>query len=349
MFDFPSLPKSPYTIGCIEMHTGGEPLRVIVDGFPETQGRTVLERRRDCRERLDQFRKLLINEPRGHADMYAALLVPPNPVVGDEQPAHFGVIFMHNAGYSTMCGHATIALAKLAVQSGWVQVDADQRETEVRIDAPCGRVVAYVSHQDSELPVRFVGVPSFVLHRRQSISLAGRGQVEYDISYGGAFYAYVDVSQYDLTLDEHSYTELISFGRELKQAIIAEGPDITHPLEEDLSFLYGVIFMGAPHDPTNDSRNVCVFADGEVDRCPTGSGVCGRLPLHLANGELEIEQTIRIESIIGSVFAGRILGRKDYAGREAVVPEVCGDAFVTGESTFVLDAKDPLPEGLLLR
>ena len=346
MFSYPPFPDFELRIRCVEMHTGGEPLRVIIDGFPETKGKTVLERRRDCLERHDDLRKLLINEPRGHADMYAALLVPPNLVGDNGVSAHFGVIFMHNAGYSTMCGHATIALAKLAVESGWV-AKAPTGETEVRIDAPCGRVVAFVSSENKS-PVRFIGVPSFVGPLNQSIELPNWGKVNYDISYGGAFYAYVDVSGRDMAIDETQYENWIRFGRDLKNAIIDRGPKIEHPTEPDLSFLYGAIFMG-PAKSGNDSRNVCVFANGEIDRCPTGSGVCGRLALHLAKGELVIGQELNVESIVDSVFVGKVLSVEAYGGGEAVIPEVRGDAYITGHSTFTIDPRDRMAEGFLLR
>lgn len=348
---FPPLDLNSFDqrIECIEMHTGGEPLRVIVAGFPETRGETVLQRRRDCQQRWDTLRKRLINEPRGHADMYAALLVPPNPTTSGETEAHFGVIFMHNAGYSTMCGHATIALAKLAVHAGWVDVDPNHDETEIRIDAPCGRVTAFVSNAPSEMPVRFIGVPSFCTAQNQSIELPEWGPVKFDISYGGAFYAYVDVAQRAWTLDRNHYETWIRFGRDLKNAIIGSEFDVRHPQESDLSFLYGTIFVGPPHSSKNQSRNICVFADGEVDRCPTGSGVCGRLALHHSKNEVGIDQPIRVESIIGSVFEGRVLAEKDYYGVPSVIPEVRGDAFITGTSSFVLDPADPLAEGFLLR
>jgi trans-L-3-hydroxyproline dehydratase len=348
MFELPGLPQTSHRIECIDMHTGGEPLRVIVNGFPETSG-TVLQRRKECQSQHDRLRKLLINEPRGHADMYAALLIPPNPVESDEDEAHFGVIFMHNAGYSTMCGHATIALAKLAVTAGWVPVCSSELETEVRIDAPCGRIVAYVKHNEQEMPVRFIGVPSFVLHTDQQIDLPKWGTVKFDIAYGGAFYAYVDVSDREMAIEPDQYDSWIRFGRELKQAIVDQGPTIHHPQEEDLSFLYGAIFMGPAKDSQNDSRNVCVFADGEVDRCPTGSGVCGRLALHVAKGQMKVGDSMKVESIIGSVFHGTPISRCSYEGLEAVIPEVSGTAFETGRSTFLLDPNDPWPEGFLLR
>lgn len=339
----PEIPDGRMQIKTIDMHTGGEPLRVIIDGFPELKGSNVLEYRRYVKQYCDHLRKALMWEPRGHADMYGCLLVPPN-----DEEADFGIIFMHNEGYSTMCGHATIAITKLAVKMGWVE--KQEPVTRLTIDAPCGRLHAEAEVRDGRVgKVRFRCVPSFVIALDASVEVEGSGTVRYDLAYGGAFYAYVDSNKLGLDLTPSNYRRLIETGMDIKRAIIASGQEVRHPFEEDLSFLYGTIFIGEPVSEGIDSRNVCVFAEGEVDRCPTGSGVSGRMALHHARNEIAINEWMSIESITGSVFRGRVTGKTKFGTHEAVIPEVEGTAFITGTHTFVINPDDPMKYGFFLR
>lgn len=330
-------------IRTIDMHTGGEPLRVVIDGWPKLPGRTVLDRRRHQMEHYDHLRQALMWEPRGHADMYGCLIVPPN-----DKEADFGIIFMHNEGYSTMCGHATIAITRLAVEMGWVR--KREPETRVVIDAPCGRLVSFAEIETGQVvAVRFEGVPSFMLARDQSLEVPGLGTLRFDLAYGGAFYAYVALNESQLPLTPEYYQAHIRYGRLIKQLIQAGHWDIEHPFEEDLSFLYGTIFMQGPVGPGMLSRNVCVFADGEVDRSPTGSGVSGRMALHHAQGKLKVGDSMIIESIVGSQFTGKVLRQESFGPYEAVIPEVGGMAYVTGEHRFWIDPEDPFKGGFFLR
>ncbi|WP_394747498.1 proline racemase family protein [Spongiimicrobium salis] len=329
----------------IDMHTGGEPLRVIVDGFPELKGNSVLEYRRYCKDHFDYLRTALMFESRGHADMYGCILLPPNDEEGD-----FGVIFLHNEGYSTMCGHAIIALATLAVKMYWI--DVQEGDNCIKIDAPCGRITSFAQVKNGEvIGVRFYGVPSFVLALDNTIQVKGLGKVTYDLAYGGAFYAYVDMAKnhFDFDLSKASYRSLISAGMAIKQAVMAADDPILHPYEEDLSFLYGTIFIGNAQNKDIDSPNVCVFAEGEVDRSPTGSGVSGRVALHRARKELDYGQTFTVESIVGSVFTGSMVREEKYGAYPAVIPQVEGSAYITGMQTFVIDPNDPMKSGFILR
>ena len=320
------------------MHTGGEPLRVIIDGYPEIKGNNILEKRRYCMNHLDHIRKFLINEPRGHRDMYGCLVVDPN-----DDGAHLGVIFMHNAGYSTMCGHATIAIAKLALQQGWVEKN-ENGETEVRIDAPCGRLIAWVNQ---DLSVRFHNVPSFMISQDNEIEVEGVGNVKYDIAFGGAYYAYINVSQFDLEITKENVPDFITLGRKIKKKI-ASSVDIVHPFEADLSFLYGCIFIGPSKKAGIHSQNICIFADGEVDRCPTGSGVSGRIAIHIDKGECNVGEELTIESVIGSQFTVKAIHEEDFGPFRAYIPEVQGRAYIIGENTFLLEEGDPYTEGFLI-
>ena len=330
-------------IKTIDMHTGGEPLRVIVDGFPALEGNSILEYRNFVKENYDHLRKALMHEPRGHADMYGCILLPPNDEDGD-----FGILFIHNEGYSTMCGHAIIAISILAVEMNWVEITSP--ETHIKIDAPCGRIHSFVKIKNGKPDgVYFHCVSSFVLALDQEVEVEGLGNVEYDLAYGGAFYAYVNSDKLGIPLVPENYSLLIQKGMDIKRAVMKSNNNIKHPFEEDLSFLYGTIFIGSPVSEGIDSRNVCIFAEGEVDRCPTGSGVSGRMPIHFLRNEIEMGKTMTIESITGSVFKGSIVRKEKYGSFDAVIPQVEGTAHITGQHEFLIDPDDPFKFGFFLR
>ncbi len=336
-------PPGWHRIRTIDLHTEGEPLRVILSGFPSPEGANVLARRQYVRQHYDHLRRVLMHEPRGHADMYGALLLPPN-----DEGADFGVLFLHNEGYSTMCGHAVIALARLAVDLGWVARQAP--ETKVVMDAPCGRIIAYARVEEEQVKsTYFLGVPSFCVALDQEVEVPDLGRVRYDLAYGGAFYAYVDASQLDLALTPGQNRRLIEAGMAVKRAVMAADDRIRHPFEPDLSFLYGTIFTGDALGQDCHSRNVCIFAEGEVDRSPTGSGLMGRLAIHYARGEIRQGEEIRVESILGSTFTGSVVQTLPYGGFPAVLPRVEGTAYITGQHEFLIDPADPFREGFFLR
>lgn len=338
-----SAPNHWLKIRSIDMHTGGEPLRVIIDGFPELKGSNVLEYRNYVRDHHDELRRALMHEPRGHADMYGCLLVPPN-----DEESDFGILFLHNEGYSTMCGHAVIAISTLAVEMNWVE--AKEPITTLKIDAPCGRIESFVKIKNGKVQsVAFHCVPSFVVALDQEVEVTGLGKVSYDLAYGGAFYAYVNSDHLGIELIPENYNHLIQTGMAIKHAVMASNNQIIHPFEVDLSFLYGTIFIGGPVSAGIDSRNVCIFAEGEVDRCPTGSGVSGRMPIHYARGEINIGESMLIESITGSVFRGSVVREEDYGPFKAVIPQVAGTAHITGQHEFLIDPDDPFRYGFFLR
>jgi trans-L-3-hydroxyproline dehydratase len=323
-------------ITTIDMHTGGEPLRVVVDGLPPIEGRTVLEKRRYFREHYDYLRTGLIWEPRGHADMYGAVITP-------SVDADFDVFFLHNEGYSTMCGHAIIALTKLVVETRLVEKD------EITFNVPAGRILARASVVDGQvLETSFRNVPSFIYLRAQRVDVPGIGSVRFDVAYGGAFYAFVSAQDVGLRLEPSQTNQLIEHGRMIKHAVMSRFP-ITHPFEEDLSFLYGTIFTGPPVDPTHHSRNVCIFAEGELDRSATGSGVSARAALHFAAGELRLNQRITIESILGSTMSVKVAEVTTFGPYDAVIPEVTGTSAITGRNEFYFDPEDPFRAGFIFR
>jgi trans-L-3-hydroxyproline dehydratase len=315
---------------------------VVVEGLPEIPGATMLERRRYAEEHLDDLRKALMWEPRGHADMYGAF---PGPPVHPDSA--ISVLFLHNDGFSTMCGHGIIALTKVALDTGLLP--AMEPETVLGIDTPAGRIVAGATVLGGVVgEVSFRNVPAFVAALDLTIEVPGVGRIRYDLAFGGAFYAYVDAGDLGLKLNAGETPRLIEAGRAIKAAVTSSEP-LTHPLVPDLGFLYGVIFVGPAEDPSHHSRNVCVFADGEVDRSPTGTGVSGRLAIHHARGEIQIGQEVTIESILGSVFRGKVAEITEVEGVPAVIPEVTGTAHVTGRNELWLDPGDPLGRGFFVR
>ncbi|MFJ1767108.1 proline racemase family protein [Amycolatopsis sp. NPDC088138] len=325
-----------------DYHTAGEPFRIVTAGVPEIPGATVLERRAAAQTspEIDAVRQLLVREPRGHADMYGCFLVPP-----DDDGAEFGVLFWHKDGYSTACGHGTIALGAWAVRTGRVAA-ASNGVTDVVMDVPSGRVTAAVSCVDGVARrVSFRNVDSYVMGRDVEV-VTKRGTVRVDVSYGGAIYASVPASALGLAVVPEQYSELIAAGREIKWALNAT-EWATHTGDSRLSGVYATMIYDdlgdTPEGP--HQRNITVFADGQADRSPCGSGTSARLALLAADGRLPAGAVLTHDSIIGTTFTGRVVS----ATSDAVATEIEGTAYQTGECTFALDPADDLGTGFLLR
>ena len=327
----------------VDAHTAGEPLRVVLDGFPgRPAGDDVLKWRREARDRHDGLRRALMWEPRGHADMYGCVVGTP---VSDGADA--SVLFTHNEGYSTMCGHGVIGVVTVLLECGLLE--RVEPETTVVLDTPAGPVRARAALEGGRVRgVAFESVPSFVLALDATVDVPGVGSVRYDLAYGGAFYAYVPASGFGLELVPAEIGRMIELGRRIKAAVQAHAPP-SHPEAEDLGFVYGTIFVGPAHGAGAHSRNVCVFADGEVDRSPTGTGVSGRLAIEHARGALPSGVELEIESVLGTRFGGRVLAEAAVGPHAAIVPEVSGRAFITGRNELLIAPDDPLGEGFLLR
>jgi proline racemase len=328
-------------LSTVEMHTGGEPTRIIVDGWPRFEGRTLLDKRREAKERFDHLRRGLMLEPRGHDGMYGALLVEP-----DHPEADLAVLFMHNEGLSTMCGHATIALARWAVESGRVPRCKPPAETIIRLQCPCGLVTARVS---ADGMVRFESVPAFVYALDRIALTPTWGPVAVDIAYGGAFYAFLPADSIGLDLRTSPMRVIADAGEEITRAT-AKAIPIAHPDEPDLAFLYGTILTdGSDGAAGKPSRNVCIFAGRQIDRSPTGSGVTARMALQLARHQSRMGDERQFESCTGAIFSGRLLREAPPVGmRKASVVEVGGRAQRVGEARFFFDDDVPLREGFSL-
>jgi proline racemase len=331
------------TVSTVDYHTAGEPFRIVTGGVLPLRGATILEKRRWAAENLDHVRQLLINEPRGHADMYGCFVT-----TADDDDGDLGVVFFHNEGYSTACGHGTIALVTWALESG--VLPAKEGESQVVVDVPSGRLRTVAKLEDGRVrTVRFRNVPSFVESTGSSYATSA-GDVVTDIAFGGAFYASVDASALGLEVTPPNLSTFISLGRELKAAIHEER-EVVHPVEPELRDIYGVIF----HEdlPERDGmlvqRNVTIFADGEVDRSPCGSGTSARLALLDRAGKLARGETLLHLGILNTEFLGEVVEEVDVLGKPAVITEVEGSAHISGYNHFVLDDRDPLGTGFLLR
>jgi proline racemase len=335
-------PEGSDAIRTIDAHAAGEPLRVIVDGLAPIPGATMLEKRRYAREHLDAVRRRLMWEPRGHADMYGAIVTEPVAEGSD-----CGVLFLHNEGFSTMCGHGIIALSKVLVETGMLASREDP--ATIRIDTPAGLVVAHAALEGGKVRrVAFENVPSFVYRRGIEVRLPGVGETVCDIAFGGAYYAFCKAGDLGLSLTPPHHDRLIEVGRLVKRAVLQQ-VTIEDPVAPDLGFLYGVIFTGPAVDDGHHSRHVCIFAEGEVDRSPTGTGVSGRAALLHDSGQLPEGETIAIESILGTCFTVSVVGESEVAGYRAVIPRVSGEAYMTGTSTFFAEPGDPLSDGFIFR
>jgi proline racemase len=338
-------------ISTTDYHTAGEPFRIVHEGSPVPAGDTVGARRVLAMADdagADSMRALLCNEPRGHADMYGGFIVPADPVPPGELGAHFGVLFWHKDGFSTACGHGTIALGVWATDTGLVESNPDG-VTEVRIDVPSGRVVALVQRAEGRLvQVTFRNVTSHVIARGMPVQTL-RGEVFVDLSFSGAIYASVRAADLGLKIDARDYNELIALGREVKWAL-NDAPEAQHADDPRLSGVYGTILFDELDRGTAGprQRNVTVFADGEVDRSPCGSGTGARVALLAADGTLGPDDTLEHWSIVDTVFHARWTPANDTRSG-AVVPEVSGTAYRTGEHRFVLNAHDDLGTGFTLR
>jgi len=337
----------PPTIRTTDYHTGGEPFRIVDDPPVPIPGGSVAERRALAIEdpAVQALRAVLCSEPRGHADMYGGLVVPP-----DDDGADLGVLFWHKDGFSTACGHGTIALGVWAVESGRVPAP-ETGSADVVIDVPSGRVTARVHREGGRVvAVDFVNVPSWVIAGEVPVTTS-RGEVSVTVAYGGATYATLPAAQLDLAVSPEHLGDLIRLGREIKWAL-NESEHAVHPTDPRLDGIYGTIWfddLGADADGRVHQRNVTVFADGEVDRSPCGSGTCARLAVLTAEGRLPVGATLRHDSIVGSTFTGVVLDTLEVDGRPAVLPQVTGTAYRTGEHVFSIDPYDPLVPGFVLR
>ena len=333
--------SAPRRIRTIDAHAAGEPLRLVVEGFPVPRGASMLDKRAWVRRRHDRIRRALMREPRGHADMYGAVLTEPV-----SPGAHAGVLFMHNDGYSTMCGHGVIAVVKIALEQGLLQ-PRDPAD-DIVLDTPAGtvRARAGLGGDGRVEAVSFVNVPSFVLRAGTPIDIDGR-VVPVDVAFGGAFYAIVDGESVGVPIRREELGRLRALAGEIRKRI-EKAVDVAHPTAAGLHGIYGTVFTGPPAAETAHLRNVTVFADAQVDRSPCGTGTSAVMAVVDAMGLLDPAGCFVHESLIGTTFAGTVEARTSVGDLPAIVPRIEGRAWITGRHEFLLDDEDPLRDGFLL-
>ncbi|MGW9330507.1 proline racemase family protein [Bosea sp. NPDC055594] len=324
----------------VDYHTCGEPVRIVTSGYPELTGASILEKRRQARERHDHLRRTMMLEPRGHDGMYGVI-----PVAASHPEAAFGVLFTHNEGYSTMCGHATIALGRYAIEHGLVP--AVEPVTRFSIEAPCGLLRLACEVEGGKVgKVSFESVPAFVEARALPVALPGFGTVVTDIAYGGAYYCILPASRFGLDLFASPVAEIVAAAGLLTDTV-RTARVITHPTEPDLGFLYGTIVTDEA-GPEAESFNLCVFAERQIDRSPTGSGVTARMALDHAKGLVPAGRSRSFRSITGGTFTGTVIGPVECPAAGAVTVAVAGTSHLAGEGSFVIEADDPLRHGFAL-
>jgi trans-L-3-hydroxyproline dehydratase len=328
-------------LSTIDAHAAGEPLRIITAGVPPLPGETILARRREMAARYDHLRRALLFEPRGHADMYGAILTPPVSPGAD-----FGVLFLTNEGYSTMCGHGVIALTTALLETG--MLPRCQPRTEVVYDSPAGLIVATARVEgDRVQAVTFRNVPAF--RYRQGVEVeTSAGTVSADIAFGGAFYALVDAAALGVEVIPENASLLTRLGMEVKHAI-ERTIEVVHPEELELRGIYGTIISEPPRTPDGDGRNITIYAEGAVDRSPCGTGTSAKLACLYADHRIGLAAPYVHESVIGTTFTGRVLGETAVGPFPAVDTEIGGRGFLTGFHQFVLDTEDAMTEGFLVR
>lgn len=324
----------------VDSHTEGMPTRVITGGVGTIPGKTMAERRLWFMENSDHIRKLLMNEPRGHAAMSGAILQPPT-----RDDADYGVLYIEVSGLLPMCGHGTIGVATVLVETGMVEVV--EPVTEIRLDTPAGLVIASVQVEDGHATaVTIKNVPSFADRLDASVQVPGLGAVNYDLAFGGNFYAVVDLESIGLPFERERKQELIEAGLAI-MAAINEQDEPVHPERDDIRGCHHV-YLKAPDSDAEHSRHAMAIYPGWFDRSPCGTGTSARMAQLHARGELELETDFLNESFIGSQFTGRLVGTTTVGGKPAVIPTVTGRAWVTGTAQYFLDPTDPFPEGFIL-
>ena len=328
-------------ITAIDTHTEGNPERVVTGGIPRIPGKTMLEKSKYARDNLDDLRSLLVHEPRGHSNMYAALLVPPTV-----EEADIGVLYLEPGGYVTMCGHGTIAVCTVLIETGIIE--AKEPEADIALDTPAGLVRARVTVKDGRAEaVTLRNVPSFLYKKDIELEVSGVGLLKMDIAYGGNFYAIVEVERVGLELKTENINQLISVGTQIWQTV-NERVEIHHPLEPQIDCINYVEFCAPATHPKATLKNAVVVPPAGMDRSPCGTGTCAKMATLYSKGELGLKEKFVHESIIGTLFYGELLAETKVGPYVAVVPTIRGSAYITGIHQFLVDPNDPFPEGFHL-
>ncbi|MFX3616538.1 MAG: proline racemase family protein [Sporolactobacillus sp.] len=325
----------------IDTHTMGEPTRVILNGFPLIPGTSMMEKKIYLQKNFDYIRQTLVNEPRGHRDMFGAVILAPTCPGAD-----IGVIFMDGGGYLNMCGHGSIGVATVAVERGLIPVI--EPYTDVVLETPSGLIHTRVKVEKGRVKeVSIVNVPAFLYRKDQRVAVSGLGEIKLDIAFGGNFFALVNAEQIDVAIETKNLGSLLRYGLAIREAVNQQIA-VSHPILADIHTVDLVEFFGPAQSPAASLRNVVVFGKEQMDRSPCGTGTSAKLATLYARGQLKLNEDFVYESIMGTRFRGRAL-RETRVGRyPAIIPEITGQAFIIGENRLVIDEEDPLKFGFLL-
>jgi len=328
-------------INAIDSHTMGEPTRVVVGGIPNLKGKTMSEKKQYLVDELDYLRTAIMHEPRGHRDMFGSLITQPcNP------EADFGIIFMDGGGYLNMCGHGSIGGATVAIETGMVA--ANEPYTEIAMDTPAGLVKANAKVTDGKVQsVSIVNVPSFLYKKDVTIDVPKLGELTLDISFGGSFFALVDVTKVGLEIVPENIFQFTKLALRIRESINKQ-VEMKHPHLAHITTCDLVEFYGKATHPDANYKNVVIFGDGQADRSPCGTGTCAKIAALYARGELKEGERFVYESILGTLFEAKIIGKKQVGDFDAIIPEITGAAYITGFNTLMIDDRDPVKYGFVL-
>jgi proline racemase len=329
------------SIHAVDSHTMGEPTRVVVGGVT-VKGNSVAEKKRWLENERDEVRQALMLEPRGHDDMFGSILVQP-----EDSSADFGIIFMDGGGYLNMCGHGIIGATTVVIETGMKEVNGLQ--TEVVFETPAGLIRAQAKVKGSSVEsVTFQNVPAFVEHERVTVFLPETGEITLDIAFGGSFFAIVSAQQLGITVQRSHTRQLIEQGMLLRR-ILNDKLTVQHPEKTYINTIDLVEIYDQPTNPQAHLKNAVIFGNGQVDRSPCGTGTCAKMALMHQQGSLQVGDSFIYESILGTLFQGKLTGTTTVGAKKAVIPEITGSAFITGFNHYVIDPADPLRHGFTLR
>lgn len=334
--------KFSRSLHVVDSHTMGEPTRVLIGGVPHIPGKTMPEKKEYLEKNMDYVRTTLMLEPRGHNDMFGSMILPPTT-----EDADLGVIFMDGGGYLNMCGHGTIGTCVVAVETGMVEVK--EPFTDLVLETPAGLVKARVEVKDGiAKDVSFENVPSFLFKEDVSVDLPGVGEVNFDISFGGSFFAIIKDEELGVEILPENANEITDIALRLRD-IINEEIEIQHPTQAHINTVDLVEIYGEAKSEDADYQNVVIFGAGQVDRSPCGTGTSAKMATLYAKGELGLNEDFVYESIINTKFGGKVLEETKVGDLDAIVPQVSGAAYITGFNHLVIDEEDPVKHGFLLR
>jgi proline racemase len=334
--------KAIRSIHAIDSHTMGEPTRIVTGGIPGIPGATMADKKAYLEKEMDHLRTAIMLEPRGHNDMFGSIITAPI-----NEGADFGIIFMDGGGYLNMCGHGSIGAITAAIETGMVEMV--EPITKVGMDTPAGLVTAEAKVENGKVQeVSIVNVPAFLYKQDLEVEMPNVGKIKFDISFGGSFFAIVHADQFGLRVEPNNANKLKELGLELRDIINRE-IEIQHPTLSHINTVDLVEIYDAPTHPDATYKNVVIFGQGQVDRSPCGTGTSAKLATLYSKGELKEGEDFVYESILGTLFKGKILGTGKLEEYTTVTPEITGAAYITGFNHFVIDPDDPVKYGFVLK